>query len=378
MKRLFRSFTLLSLLSVAFFALITWNVDAQRSLLSSGAVSDTQEMLSPARRERILADRASDTGLKTDLSIVARANPEVGTTIYAYDFLNNRLVSFDAAAPGTYLTNIPLTGFDWADHFLEAIDFRPSNGLLYAVLSNGFPGRERVVTIDLATGAVVPVSPTNSVATQIDSFWALDFDPVTDRLRAIGTTESNRRFDPNDGTLAGTDTTIRYTVADPNFGVNPNLAHSAYTINVPLSNSTLYGIDVTANVLVRVGGINGSPSPNTGELTTIGPLGLDPSNFGAMDIQQGTNIAYAALFISSVPTLVRIDLSTGAASVIGTIGDGTGIIDGLSIPLTPIAPLPTPSPSPTPTPEPNANTIQNDKGREQCCNSGRRSAYRTH
>ncbi|MEQ1605087.1 MAG: DUF4394 domain-containing protein [Pyrinomonadaceae bacterium] len=229
------------------------------------------------------------------------------------------------------------------------------------LLQKAFPGRDRVVTIDVNTGVVVPVSATTTYPTTIDSFWGLDFDPVTDGLRANGDAEVNRRLNPNDGTVTAADTNLRYAVGDVNFGANPNVVHTAYTLDMPVSVTTLYGIDSTTNTLVRIGGPNGTPSANGGELTTIGPLGVNPSSFGEMDIQ-GTNIAYASLFISSVPTLFRIDLATGAATLIGTIGDGTGVIDGLAIPLaaqvtpspTPTGtPLPTPTPTPTPTPSPS-------------------------
>lgn len=349
------------LLAMAIFGIVAWQSKAQVTDYGETKQNLSAKDISSAMQARILADR-EDSGRQADLNSVPRAYPGTGTIIYAYDALNERLVSFDAATPGTYISDVALSGFNPPKESLTGIDFRLLNGLLYGIRSPAFPGRDRVVTIDISTGVIASVNSTNTFPTLIDPFSGLDFDPVNDSFREVGTTESNRRLNPNDSTLAGNDTTIRYAAGDPNAGANPNLAHTAYTMDTPSTVSTLYGIDITANTLVRVGGINGTPSPNNGELTTIGPLGLDPSNFGAMDIQQGTNIVYAALFLSAVPTLVRIDLTTGAASIIGIIGDGNGIFDGLAISLVPLAPPPpsptptpgvTPAPSPTPTPGPS-------------------------
>ena len=128
-----------------------------------------------------------------------------------------------------------------------------------------------------------------------------------------------------------TDVPLAYAVGDPNFGVNPAIVHVAYTNNVNgATTTTLYGIDSNLNTLVRIGGPDGVPSPNDGTLFTIGPLGVNASEFGGFDIQPITNDAYAALRVNNVSNLYRIDLATGTAYLLGAIGTNT-IIDGLTV-----------------------------------------------
>jgi hypothetical protein len=95
------------------------------------------------------------------------------------------------------------------------------------------------------------------------------------------------------------------------------------------ANTTLYGIDSNTDALVRVGDVNGTPnSPNTGLLTTIGPLGVNTNNFVGLDITRN-NVAFAALqpTNSSVSDLYAINLATGAATDQGQIIGGVRVVD---------------------------------------------------
>ena len=241
-------------------------------------------------------------------------------------------------------TNVPITGLNSlaqarrapgrasspnvVGEFLIGIDFRPANGLLFAVASDGI--NERVVGINIVTGVITPINAAAPTAPP-DVFFGLDFNPVPDRIRVVGDAESNRRFNPSTGAIT-IDTPLAYAAGDPGAGSNPNVVHVAYSNNFAgATTTTLFGIDTNRNTLVRIGGANGPPSPDGGLLTTIGPLGVDPEHFGGFDIQQGTGTAYASLFVNNIPTLYTINLTTGAATSLGAIGDGTGEIDGLSV-----------------------------------------------
>lgn len=166
-----------------------------------------------------------------------------------------------------------------------------------------------------------------------DLFYGMDFNPTVDRIRSTGDLDSNRRLNPITGGLAGTDTTLDYAAGDPGAGSDPTVAHVAYDNSFPAATqTTLYGIDTSRDVLVRIGGVGGTPSPNGGELTTIGPLGVNATELGGFDIQPFTNDAYAALRVSNVSNLYHIDLATGGATLIGPIGN-QAVIDGLTLAL---------------------------------------------
>ncbi|CAN5123376.1 hypothetical protein BH20ACI2_BH20ACI2_10630 [soil metagenome] len=337
-KASIRSGALLCLVAVAIFTL---PVGAQRGAgkgeqpFKSSKVST----VSAAKQARIAADEASYDGSESLAPMVPQA-PLVNPVIYAYDQLNDRLISFNAATPGTLLTNVALTGLDTANNeVIEFIDFRPANGVLYAVANkDGFPNRiSRVVTINLATGAVSSVGGSIPSITNDLTFYGGDFNSVVDRIREVDTANANRRLNPNDGTVTANDTPLAYATGDPFFGTVPRVSHVAYINNIAgAAGPTLYGIDNATDRLVRIGSPGGTPvSPDSGQLFTIGPLGVDVGNFGGFDIQPGTGLAFAALRTPGTSSLYSINLSTGAASLIGSFdNDNTEffpIIDGLSI-----------------------------------------------
>ena len=116
----------------------------------------------------------------------------------------------------------------------------------------------------------------------------------------------------------------------------PQLVAAAYTYNKQDDKlTTNYAMDRVAGTLVTQGskeGVQPVVSPNTGTLFTVGALGTGPIQDASMDIADVTGAAYAALRSSAqAPTrLYTIDLSSGRASLIGTLGDGTPVL-GLAI-----------------------------------------------
>jgi len=72
-------------------------------------------------------------------------------------------------------------------------------------------------------------------------------------------------------------------------------------------------------------------------VTTIGAIGVNAADFGGLDIQPFSNIAFAALRVGSVSNLYSVNLTTGAATLIGVIGNGTNTIDGIPVAQCPTA-----------------------------------------
>src|SRR5439155_11070370 len=113
-----------------------------------------------------------------------------------------------------------------------------------------------------------------------NAHYGFNFDPVTGGLRIVNDADQNIRVNPNTGLLTSLDTNLAFTAGDPNAGDNPQVVGLAYDQNFSgTPTTTVFGIEVGNNVLVRLGGVNGAPppvnsSPNAGELTTIGALGV--------------------------------------------------------------------------------------------------------
>ena len=90
------------------------------------------------------------------------------------------------------------------------------------------------------------------------------------------------------------------------------------------TSTTLYALNAATNSLATIGGLNGTPSPNGGVVTDIGPLGITfAGSTAALDIATN-NTAYAVLRpAGGALTLYTINLGTGAATAAGAVGDGT-------------------------------------------------------
>ncbi len=229
---------------------------------------------------------------------------------------SNALITFDTTTPGTIDSTVTVTGLQGGENLL-GIDFRPEDGLLYGVGSTS-----RLYTINTTTGAATQVG-SNAFGTALNGTdFGVDFNPVADRLRVVSDADQNLRINPNDGTVTSNDTALAYAGGDPNNGVNPNVIASAYTNNFPgASSTTLYAIDSNLDVLAI------QNPPNNGSLNTVGALGVN-ATAGGFDITGGPSVAaIAGLVVGGVSNLYTINLSTGAATLVGAIGGGGTIRD---------------------------------------------------
>jgi hypothetical protein len=224
------------------------------------------------------------------------------------------------ATPGTIVISVAITGLS-ASETLLGIDRRPANGLLYGLASTS-----RLYTINTTTGLATAVGATSFAPALSGTAFGFDFNPVPDRIRVVSTDTTDFRLNPNDGTLAGTDTPLSYMVGDSGAGLTPRVVGSAYTNNVSgTAVTTLFGIDSNRDVLIMQGGPNGTPSPNGGVLTTIGAgLGLNTADLVGFDISGTTGVAFASLTPATggPSQLFTINLTTGAATLVGTIDAG--------------------------------------------------------
>ncbi len=169
----------------------------------------------------------------------------------------------------------------------------------------------------------------------------MDFSTATDELRAFvrgpeGAFRRNARINPDTG-AAVFEAELRYAPGDPRFGLTPNVLGLAYSNNVAGAGvTTLYGID--GEFLVRF------DSEGEGTLRTVGRLGPAPIVQGApflgFDISGTTGTAYAAVTQITGPNalvaqLYTVNLDTGAATFVGTIGDGTTRLPVIGISMAP-------------------------------------------
>ncbi len=241
-------------------------------------------------------------GTYRGLTVLARGVPMVALR-------GNELIRFHSATPGTILGTATISGLAFGEQ-LVGIDVRPADGQLYGVST-----ASRLYLLNAITGAATPIGPAFSTPLSGTRF-GVDFNPTVDRLRIVSDAEQNFRVNPNTGVA----------VTPPDGALNPagTVTAVAYSNNVDgAATTTVYDIDATSDQLLI------QNPPNTGTLTPVGPLGVNTSFDIALDISPLDNTAFAALNVSGVSGLYTINLATGAATSIGTIGTGT-VISGLA------------------------------------------------
>lgn len=266
----------------------------------------------------------------TDPSVTPTAmpttTPSTPVSVNAYALTdNNELVGFDRANPMSTQSPMQITGLA-AEEDLVGIDFRATDRMLYAISNQG-----RIYSIDVNTGAATAASATPFEGGVNGAEFGVDFNPTVDRLRLHSDQTQNLRLHPDTGERLAIDGTLTYLEGDSAFGTAPMLVGTAYTNPVPNAEATqLYAIDSDDNTLVRL------PSPNDGGIVTVGSLGADVSEAAALDITV-TGEAFAALQVGGSSGFYRVNLGSGEATLVGTIGDGTMRVTGMALVLDPPA-----------------------------------------
>jgi hypothetical protein len=219
------------------------------------------------------------------------------------------LVVFAADHPDA-ATRVAVRGVDGD---LVGIDVRPANRRLY-----GLSTTNELYTIDPKTGDAKLVCSL-TVPFEGGARSGIDFNPQADRLRLISSDGQNLRVNVDIGATA-VDGSIVYASGDANAGKRPAIAASAYTNSLPNAATTkLFDVDAGQDVLAL------QDPPNDGALTTVGRLGVDFGPLAGFEIVtdgSGNDRAFAA----SGATLYAVDLTTGTATTLGTIGGDPKVV----------------------------------------------------
>lgn len=237
------------------------------------------------------------------------------------------LVTFDSATPGTLIGGaVTITGLTAGDT-LVGMDTRPLDFALIGLGFNSATGTARIYSLNRTTGAATQINAAALTLGTGPNGFGVDFNPVPNALRIVTNSTSNN----NQRVTAGGTGTINIDT-DVNPGA-PDIRGVAYSNNFAgASTTTLFGISVNAPTagLVTQGSPGGSPtSPNTGTVFLVAPLsGVTPNAVTGFDISGTTGTAY----LSSGTQLFTLNLTTGAATTVGTIGTGLTILDITAVP----------------------------------------------
>jgi hypothetical protein len=200
---------------------------------------------------------------------------------------------------------------------LLGIDVRSADKKLYGVSADG-----SLVSIDTTTGAATVVSKLDIMLPE-GVMASVDFNPMADKLRVMGSDGTNLRVDPASGKVTK-DGSLNWEPADANAAAKSNVVATAYLNSFGKPEKTaMYDIDAALGLLQQT-------KPNDGTLKTIGALGIDKAANIAFDIYttaDGTNTAY----LVAGAKLYTVDIATGKATAKGEITGATGAIRDVTI-----------------------------------------------
>lgn len=194
------------------------------------------------------------------------------------------------------------------------IDFRPANGLLYAITDT-----DNIYTVNTDSGVATKVS-TLSISFSGGFQSGVDFNPVADRLRLVANNGQNFRVNVETGEVT----------LDKPLNYNPpkdlGITAAAYTNSkAGVTTTKLYELDFDSDTLVV------QDPPNDGVLTTVGSLGVNLPPVAGFDIvtnRNGDNFGFAVFGKS----LYTVDLSTGTVALMGNFHEANLI--GVAVTLT--------------------------------------------
>ena len=241
----------------------------------------------------------------------------------------NKLVSFNAGRPGKLLSQLELSGLQ-AKETVLGIDYRVAKGWLYAIGSSG-----RLYRVETATGALQMIGNGAFAIAPSGTEFGMDFNPTVDRIRFVSNTGQNLRLHPDTGAVVDSDANtaglqpdgrLAYATGDVHAGQTPAVAAAAYTYNKDDDNiTTNFVIDALHGTLATQGTREGKTpaiSPNTGQLFTVGALGIGKVEKVSFDIADLSGSAFiaAAQPGGTSSSWYEVDLENGKARRLGEIG----------------------------------------------------------
>ncbi|OYT71678.1 MAG: hypothetical protein CFK52_07400 [Chloracidobacterium sp. CP2_5A] len=301
-----------------------------------------------------LAPRFIIEGASPARSTVSAASFNVTGLQGVFALSNNRLIPHSLENPSNPSLPIALTGVV-AGETLVDIDFRPMNGLMYGLARNAM-GQVRLYCISHQNGTATPLTATaqglvaadGTTPIPVTGTVGIDFNPAVDRLRIVTSAGLNFRMNPNTGLLIDGNASAPGVQPDANIsGGTTRVDSTLYTNNNALAAiTTQYTLDAGSRRLFVQNPPNNGTQVN-GLPVTAGGNPLNFTQVGGFDVADGVNApssgapvasgaAFAVLQVNNVNGLYAIELSTGAAQLVGPVGDGATPVQGLAIQTRPV------------------------------------------
>jgi hypothetical protein len=277
---------------------------------------------------------------------------------------------FQTATPSS-ATSVALTGSVTVGEAMVGLAWRPQTGQLYGLGVDAGTDTATLYLVDPQSGGVTVVGAAGDISWVGVDFpaasagWGIDFNPTVDRLRIVADGGLNARVNPNNGApVGGSPDTPHSGLPLGATGVTAVSYTNAFTQPFTGGVTTVYVLEPTANQLMI------QNPPNAGVLTaartvTFGGAPLDFGAVAGLDIPGEVAVAtssvpaagsgIALLDVSGAEGLYTLDLTTGAATLLGAVPSPLGSIavgDAQRDLPKPVPPGPGPDPGPGPLPLP--------------------------
>jgi hypothetical protein len=281
-----------------------------------------------------------------------------GTPAVGLSAAGTQLLRFGTTTPGA-VTAVTIAGVDAGDA-LVGIDFRPNTGQLFGLGVNATTGNGTLYRIDPQTGAAAVVGAVGAVDLTIPLpaapvGYGFNFNPTAaggdGLIRVVTGSGLNFRINPNTGAAVDGDAATAGVQPDTAISGVTGVTATAYTNSFGQAAggpTTQYTLDPVGNTLFIQGfngagtpagpngGVQGNPLP-----VTLNGVALDFTAVSGFDIPAGvrvnaantaaTGLGFAALTVGGTTSLYSIDLSTGAATNLGPVGNGAAGLSGLTL-----------------------------------------------
>jgi hypothetical protein len=252
------------------------------------------------------------------------AGGAAATTAYGITTGGIFMVRFDTANPAAITDVVAISGLQSGER-IAGIDFRPRTGQLYGLGVRPVAANDEIRTyvIDAATGVATQVSAAPFTVLTAAAY-GMAFNPSADRVRVVNGIDDNFRINPNNGARAD------FPTNDTNLMGVGAIAAAAYDRSFESTvSTTLFAIE-DAGQLCTIGGVDGTPSPNLGQTFNFLALGAAASGDSGFDIGPDDD-AFAALNSGGSNGLYTVNLATGIATLVGSIGGGNLSVGGLAL-----------------------------------------------
>jgi hypothetical protein len=227
---------------------------------------------------------------------------------------DNRLVSFDSAAPSVFQSSVTITGLFGSDGTTP----NPNGTILnLTARTTPTPGDFQLFGIDdhanvysINLGGVASLLSTSFSPSGFSAGFA--YDVISDSLAYAGDNSENFSL-----SLAGAVT------INPDYTYAGGGSPAIFGLGIDSFFGTAFAIDALNDSLSTSTEIN---FPVGSEMSLVGPLGVDVTSFGGLVVDFDGNLLASLSTDGLTSELYSINSLTGSASPLGSFGPGVGML----------------------------------------------------